>query len=215
MKPRPMADRLKDMTPRERAHIGPRTLKDVNSEEYAWQTTAYLKTLYGFKEASLDRWIAALEEAEQHRIYDLIPPEKPYGSMDALLVAEIGETAKTSTAVVMTRAQQPATLFDVGRPTVEEQTNKGDDITFISDRGTAADYLTARIARDHPDILSRMKAGEYKSVRAAATAAGLVKQRVSIPLDPDRAASILVRRFKQEGRLDELLTALTKALTAP
>jgi len=60
-----------------------------------------------------------------------------------------------------------------------------------------------------------MKVGEYQSVRAAATAAGLVKQRVSIPLDPDRAASILVRRFKQEGRLDELLTALTKALTAP
>jgi len=32
---------------------------------------------------------------------------------------------------------------------------------------TNADYLTARIARDHPDILERMKAGEYKSVRAA------------------------------------------------
>jgi len=30
-----------------------------------------------------------------------------------------------------------------------------------------ADYLTARIARDRPDILDRMKAGEYKSVRAA------------------------------------------------
>ena len=79
MKRQRIAARLEDMSPRERAHIGPRTLKDVNSEEYAWQTTAYLKTLYGFKEASLDRWIAALEEAEQHRIYDRIPPEKPYG----------------------------------------------------------------------------------------------------------------------------------------
>jgi hypothetical protein len=33
---------------------------------------------------------------------------------------------------------------------------------------TNADYLTARIARDRPDILERMKAGEYPSVRAAA-----------------------------------------------
>lgn len=34
--------------------------------------------------------------------------------------------------------------------------------------GETADYLTARIARDRPDILERMKAGEFKSVRAAA-----------------------------------------------
>jgi hypothetical protein len=31
-----------------------------------------------------------------------------------------------------------------------------------------ADYLTRRIARDHPDIFERMKSGEYQSVRAAA-----------------------------------------------
>jgi hypothetical protein len=35
-------------------------------------------------------------------------------------------------------------------------------------QGTSAPYLTARIARDRPDILERMKAGEFKSVRAAA-----------------------------------------------
>lgn len=38
--------------------------------------------------------------------------------------------------------------------------------------GTSADYLTARIARDRPDILERMKAGEYSSVRQAALDAG-------------------------------------------
>jgi len=117
MKRQRIAARLEDMSPCERAHIGPRTLKDVNSEEYAWQTTAYLKTLYGFKEASLDRWIAALEEAEQHHIYDLIPPEKPYGSMDALLVAEIGETVATSTTSVQARAieAQPLAMHGMER----------------------------------------------------------------------------------------------------
>jgi hypothetical protein len=34
--------------------------------------------------------------------------------------------------------------------------------------GANAEYLTARIARDYPAILERMKAGEFRSVRAAA-----------------------------------------------
>lgn len=36
-------------------------------------------------------------------------------------------------------------------------------------------YLAARIARDHPDVLERMKKGEFLSVRQAAIAAGIVK----------------------------------------
>jgi len=43
---------------------------------------------------------------------------------------------------------------------------QGNNITVM--RGTKPDYLAARIARDCPDILDRMKAGEYPSVRAAA-----------------------------------------------
>jgi hypothetical protein len=42
--------------------------------------------------------------------------------------------------------------------------------------GNRSDYLVARIARDRPDILERMKAGEFTSVREAARAAGIVKQ---------------------------------------
>ncbi len=67
------------------------------------------------------------------------------------------------------RAQQPATLFDVGRPTVEQQEEINGSVTTINgDRG--ATYLTARIARDRPDILERMQAGEYKSGRVGALA---------------------------------------------
>lgn len=35
-----------------------------------------------------------------------------------------------------------------------------------------SDYRVARIARDHPDILERMKANEFGSVNAAAVEAG-------------------------------------------
>ena len=49
------------------------------------------------------------------------------------------------------------------------------DYNIISNKGTSIDYLAARIARDRPDILERMKAGDYTSVRAAAKDAGIVK----------------------------------------
>jgi hypothetical protein len=37
-------------------------------------------------------------------------------------------------------------------------------------------YLTARIARDCPEVLEKMKTGKYPSVRAAAKAAGILKE---------------------------------------
>jgi len=47
-------------------------------------------------------------------------------------------------------------------------------------------YLVNRIARDRPDILERMKRGEFVSVRAAAKAAGIVHSRPT-PCPPPAA----------------------------
>jgi hypothetical protein len=40
--------------------------------------------------------------------------------------------------------------------------------------GNRSVYLVNRIARDRPDILERMKAGEFETVREAARAAGIL-----------------------------------------
>jgi hypothetical protein len=40
--------------------------------------------------------------------------------------------------------------------------------------GNRSVYLVNRIARDRPDVLERMKAGEFETVRAAARAAGIL-----------------------------------------
>lgn len=80
-------------------------------------------------------------------------------------------------------------LAEHRRPTTEERGNKGSDRTF--NRGETSDYLTRRIARDHPEILERMKAGEFKSVRAAGIEAGIVK--VDTPYD------ILIRTWKKSS----------------
>ena len=41
--------------------------------------------------------------------------------------------------------------------------------------GTNQYYLTARLKRDNPEILEGLKNGEFKSVRQAAIAAGIIK----------------------------------------
>lgn len=65
--------------------------------------------------------------------------------------------------------------------------------------GTTADYLTARIARDHPAILQDMKDGKYRSVRQAALAAGIVRPRASLYADdPDAAAAFLAKHFEPD-----------------
>jgi len=49
--------------------------------------------------------------------------------------------------------------------------------------GNSAAYLAARLRRDHPDIAERLAAGEFKSVRAAARAAGISKETGSAKTD--------------------------------
>jgi hypothetical protein len=60
-----------------------------------------------------------------------------------------------------------------------------------------ADYLTARIARDRPDILEEMKAGKYRSVRAAAIEAGIIK--VPTPVEQAKKAFL---RLEEDERME-------------
>ncbi len=68
------------------------------------------------------------------------------------------------------RAKEAKPAGKTGRP---PSLPKGTNPVPLSKGGN--DRLTARIARDRPDVLERMKAGEFRSVRAAAIEAGIVK----------------------------------------
>jgi hypothetical protein len=71
-------------------------------------------------------------------------------------------------------AQRPP-LLEPRRPTKTESANKDRDSTLINGRRDNA-YYTARIAQERPEILQRMLAGEYTSVRRAAIDAGIVRE---------------------------------------
>ncbi len=63
------------------------------------------------------------------------------------------------------RASEPKKLLNDRGPATREEKASIYAIGINTRYGsTNADYLTARIARDRPDILERMKAGDYKRV---------------------------------------------------
>lgn len=95
-----------------------------------------------------------------------------------------------------------------GRPTKEEQENKGDNNHLLMRGTTGAEYLTARIARDRPDILERMKSGEFRSVRAAAIEAGITKpkQTWTAPTDIPKLVRAICKRYNETER--DILKAL-------
>ncbi len=67
--------------------------------------------------------------------------------------------------------------------------------------GNAADYLARRIACDRPDILQGMKRDEYRSVRQAAIAAGII----DVPADEDKALIRLCAAWRKADLEDRRL----------
>ena len=106
--------------------------------------------------------------------------------------------------VKATMAKAPE-LKPTGRPSgQDEKVANG----HLSKGSNHKDRLAARLKRDHPDIAARVSNGEFKSIRAAALEAGIVKPMRSVPVDtPDAAIRALLRVFT----VTDLAQALGKA----
>lgn len=156
------------------------------------------------------------QRGEQVRAWKKIPPDKPYGTLDAMLRAEIGLRAQAVKRRITEAAARAQALNGKevrgakGGPVSTEESNR--DVITVREgtgAGTSAEYLTRRIARDHPEIFERMKAGEYQSARAAALDAGIVKPTITIRVDPDAAARIIRKHFTPD-QLQELVRLLAE-----
>ena len=76
--------------------------------------------------------------------------------------------------------------------------------------GNSSGYLLAKLARDKPDYLKRWKSGEFKSVRAACLAAGIIKPQSQLTLTKDPFSS--AQRI-QEQRSQDWINDLVEALS--
>jgi len=92
--------------------------------------------------------------------------------------APITERQARTAAETLAAAPKIQTLTDAGKK--GGRGNKApDNVRGFS--GNSQTYLAARLRRDHPEIAERVKAGEFRSIRAAAIVAGIVK--VKTPLE--------------------------------
>ena len=103
--------------------------------------------------------------------------------MDAMFEAELSELGFKNVQAAETMALVDP-LGDHGNQAGENNSRNRDSQPTSVGRG--APYLAARIKRDRPDIAARVKAGEFKSMRAAAIEAGIIKPPT--PLDKLKAA---------------------------
>lgn len=79
--------------------------------------------------------------------------------------------------------------------------------------GTSQTYLLRRLARDRPDLLERVKTGEFKSARAAAIEAGIVKPVPILRLVDDhaRVAAKMIELLGHEKATELATTVLSQA----
>ena len=81
-----------------------------------------------------------------------------------------------------------------GNKNASKQENSFDNIKTEYETGTSATYLLKRLKRDAPEMAEAYIQGEYKSVRQAAIAAGIVK----VPTEFERIAKALPKLSRHE-----------------
>ena len=78
------------LTEREAAYFGHRSSKVPGSVAWCYQTIMLMQTRWQAKTLDETRFQALCEELAQYEAWKVVPPEQPYGSLEALLQAEIG-----------------------------------------------------------------------------------------------------------------------------
>lgn len=146
---------------------GPRDQKDPTSREYAIQTVRALKQYLEAADIDEDRVREELARIDRYRHWKVLG----YKSKAQMLQAE-GLAERLRKIRRRIKQLEGKTINAADGPVPSNL-----DIIKVSESGagTSADYLTARLKRDHDEIFQRLAAGEFASVRQAAIAAGIVK----------------------------------------
>lgn len=147
---------------------GPRDQKDPTSREYAIQTVRALKQYLEAADIDEDRVREELARIDRYRHWKALG----YKSKAEMLKAEgLADRLRKIRRRIKQLEGRTINAADNHDP------NPSPDIIRTSETGygTSADYLTARLKRDHDAIFQRLAAGEFDSVREAAIAAGIVK----------------------------------------
>jgi hypothetical protein len=135
-----------------------------------------------------------------HSIFCLMECDLSADQIDLILKAEdealVGATLGTRPGPAPGSNTKAAVLARQGAPNVGPSNNKC--------KGNTTEYYRARLERDHKDILTRLEAGEFKGVKAAARAAGIVPRTATFYPDDMEATGRALQRHLTPAQLMEL-----------
>ena len=159
------------LTEQDEAQIsGPIALKEPGSPQWCWQLIAAMQTQWRALNFDYDLYTRTWEDAEAHKVWEKVPYDNPYGSKERMLKALAVGDIPAANARVAENAMTTQPLAEHG---TNQHTAGGGSLHYLLPNRRGSAYLTARIARDRPDIWERMRLGEFNSVAAAAREAGI------------------------------------------
>ena len=155
---------------------------------WCWQTISALQSMWATLDIDFNRYMRTWAEAEEYQVWEKVPYDNPYGTKQAMLDAlSIGDDAAARAKVAV--QSMPS------RP---------------------LNRITARIARDHPEVWEKMKRGEFTSVAAAAREAGIYsrkkERRIAVSDDKEKLVHTLLDIYGLDG-FKELAVIATRLAT--
>jgi hypothetical protein len=199
------------LTPRDQSCLGPRQLKVPGSVEWCYQTLEVFKARWARKEMIESQWHQALDELTEYKVWEHVPPDQPYGSLDKMLKAELGVNSRT--ALTQLRVQAAAKNTDgtvipkhSNQHNVDAQIGHPQSIRALQSGVCRTTQQTLdRLAREFPELHQRVIDGELR-VWTAARQAGIHR----ITPKPKTAAKNILKDFSPE-EIQELLKNLNNA----
>ena len=161
-----------------------------------WRDLAIVRELWAKSQLPFDCRLLQQVAADA----PLMAPELGYDTTEAFLRQELQLDPDLVNRVVgwleQEQPTEPVSLREVevalgrhggDRRSEQARQDQGDNVTLKS-RGNDVAYLKARLQRDHPEIAEALDRGEFRSARAAAIEAGIVKPVPTVRLVDDMAA---------------------------
>jgi hypothetical protein len=200
------------LSDRQRAYYGVRNAKRPGSVEWCWQTILLMQRRWQQKTMDEAGFNALVDELSAHEAWKVVPPDEPYGSLDALLKAEIGHTAQTMRQELQQRNQaaerKAQQIGPQGKHRSHRDTNE--NVVTMREGGNAASYALRRLSRSpdpaHQALYQQCLAGDM-TPNAAMIQAGLRTPR------PSRKRSVLdwLHVYWQQATPDDRATFLAHA----
>ena len=193
---------------REAASTAPLNTRVPGSPEWCYQTMGLLKSSYRLVHIDEEDFTRHLDQLREHRAWEKVPVDHPYGTEDKMLIAELGKRVEEIEAELSAASQElreqknkiakqaldkaTPNLKDVGHPSSNDS-DKTNDATIGTNRGS--EYAIAKLRAARPDIHQRVLDGEL-SPNAGMVEAGFRKKPKS-------------RKMTTLARIKKLLPKLT------